>query len=665
MTSNFKIRTSRALLCVLCGLCCLAANSATAQDRPRLLVQSGHPDWVMAVAFSADGQTLASGGSVTDGTIRLWDVATGIQLRVLGGHESSISELAFSDDGRLLASSSGAEIILWDMATGEIRRRLRGQPDINQLAFNADGKQLVSGSGHEAQTIKVWDTATGAQLRSVEGRDLFSIIADSFSPDRKTLLVYDADPAHPDLIKLLDIGTRKERLTLRGHEGEVLCAVWSRDGRMIASGGQDNAVRLWNAATGRESRTLKVTSEVVNSLALSPDGRQLASGQGDGSAGAIKIWELTTGKGLTTIDAEARGVKGVAFESGGESVAALNSDGTVRRWETVSGRPLGQLERPSGTDFGMCGDGKLLFGLRRREESFAVSRLDKVTGKALRHFQGLASGARSLECNPDQKVLAVGGMKTAQLWDIETGKVLHTLEGHSFSVLSLAFSADGKLLASGSGIYGREGQIKLWDVATGRLLREVTLPTSGLVFSLSFSPDGKSIAAGSGIQGKVGAVTLFDAATLAELRTLKGHVDFVSSAVYSRDGRLILSGSWDRSVKVWDASTARNWRRSSRPARRTGSSSRRTVCSTARPRRGEISCGVFRRSCAMSRPWNCSSTSFITRTCSRTSSPGCDPKRQRTSRTKTAASRNSNWRGRTRPQTPQTLLRPSRRATCA
>ncbi|HJR07877.1 MAG TPA: caspase family protein [Pyrinomonadaceae bacterium] len=544
---------------LLLGLAGDAVRIADGQERPQLSVQSGHPDWVVAVVFSPDGQTLASGGSISDGTIRLWDVATGIQLRVMRGHDSLISQIAFSDNGQMLASSSGEKIILWDVATGAILRTINTQqPDINQLAFNSDDKNLVSGSGYggeQEQTIKIWDVATGAELAAATRKNLFNPVANSFSPDLKTLLVHDADPANPDVIKLLDVETRKERLVLSGHEGEVLCAAWSADGRMIASGGQDNAVRLWDAATGKQTRTLSVTSSVVNSIALSPDGKRLASGNGDG-AGVIKLWELTTGKGVSTIVSESPKVKTVVFEESGKLLTGLSSgDTALRRWDAATGEMDSTVWAQQGMELRTCGSGQLLFSLRRVGEKMEVSLLEHGTGNVVRKFQGFISNALSVECSPDGKTLAVGGMNTVTLWDIATGKQSRTLSGHAFSVLAIAYSPDGKLLASGSGVYGKSGQVKLWDAATGQLLHEVNLPASGLVFSLKFSPDGKTIAAGSGIQGRVGAVTLFDAATLAEIRTLSGHTDFVSTVAYSLDGKLIVSGSWDRTLKVWDAQT--------------------------------------------------------------------------------------------------------------
>lgn len=541
----------------------VAFVSAGAQERPQLSIQAGHPDWVVAVAFSPDGQTLASGGSVSDGTVRLWDVATGIQLRVLRGHDGLISQLAFSDDGRMLASSSGEQIILWDVATGAPLRTIKtAQTDLNQIAFIKDDKHLISGSGmggEQEQTVKIWDVATGAELHEGRGQNLFNPVAESFSPDRKTLLMHDADPANPDVIRLLDVQTRKERLVLAGHEGEVLCAAWSRDGRLIASGGQDNSVRVWDAATGRQSRTLSVNTTVVNSVALSRDGKRLASGNGDGT-GAIKLWELTSGKGVTTIDPAWPRVSKVFFAADGKVLNSIGRDNTLASWNTWTGKPEGTLEARGIEEVHACiggaddvENGRLLFGLSRKGEQMFVQLLDPKTGKALRRFAGAASGHSSLACSPNGRTVAVGGIKTAQLWDVPTGRPTHTLAGHLFGVYSMTFSPDGKQLVTGSGVYGGEGQLRLWEVATGQLVKDVRLPESSGFQSIVYSPDGKTIAAGSGRQGKEGFITLYDAATLAERQTLTGHTDFVSTVAYSTDGKLIVSGSWDRTLKVWDA----------------------------------------------------------------------------------------------------------------
>ena len=176
---------------------------------------------------------------------------------------------------------------------------------------------------------------------------------------------------------------------------------------------------------------------------------------------------------------------------------------------------------------------------------------------------GHSSTVRSVAFSPDGKTLASGSLdNTVKLWDVSTGTELRTLEGHSAEVLSVAFSPDGKTLASGS----RKGTIKLWDVSTGTELRTLTPMAKYLirtrpgasdengfaaVFSVAFSPDGKTLASGS----EDNTVKLWDVSTGAELRTLTGHSESVESVAFSTNGKILVSGSLDKTVKLWDVST--------------------------------------------------------------------------------------------------------------
>ncbi len=544
-------RTSLPLLLCLIALLAGPGRAADSQ-RPQLVVQSGHPTEVTAVCFSPDGQTLASGG-MFDGTIRLWDVATGIQLRVLRGAKGFVSDVTFSTDGRRLAASSGTDLKVWDVATGAEVNTFTSQSHMMQISLNDDGTQLVSGSdnGDEAQTIKIWDVATGTELKSVRGKELFSPIINSFSPDQKTLL-----RGNKNDIELFDMITRKVRLVLRGHTNEVTCNAWSADGKLIASGGNDNTVRLWDAASGRELRVLQTTSEVVNVVALSNDGKRLASGAGDSTTGTIKVWDLTSGKGVSTINPKVSAVHTVVFSADGQTIVGDNNGDTFGRWDTATGQLLHTLKQPAGLNLSMSDDGKFLFSFRTKAEQTTVSLLDVNTGVEIRQFQGSVPGASWLTCSPDGKLLAVLGGQTVQLWNIETGQALQRLTGFT-NVWSLAFSPDGKTLASGSrsNTYGGDGQVKLWDVASGRLLHEVALPASGFIYALNYSPDGKTIAAGGGMQFRAGTISLLDASTLTVLHALTGHTDLVRSAVFSKDGKLLVSSSWDRTIKLWDVMT--------------------------------------------------------------------------------------------------------------
>jgi hypothetical protein len=228
----------------------------------------------VAVAFSPDGQTLASGGSVSDGTIRMWDVQTGIQLRVMRGHDSLISQIAFSDNGALLASSSGEKIILWDVATGTILRTINtAQPAINQLAFNENDKNLASGSGVYGKSgqVKLWDAATGQLLHEANLPTSGLVFSLKFSPDGKTIAAGSGRQGQVGAVTMFDAATLRELRTLSGHTDFVSSAVYSLDGKLILSGSWDRTLKVWEAATGAELATLIASGE-KDWLVVTPDG---------------------------------------------------------------------------------------------------------------------------------------------------------------------------------------------------------------------------------------------------------------------------------------------------------------------------------------------------------------------------------------------------------
>ncbi len=240
---------------------------------------TGHTGWVNSVAFSPDGNTLASGSG--DETVRLWKVNTGAHKRTLTGHTGWVNSVAFSPDGRALASGSWREIRLWEMNRGAHKRTLTGHTGVDSVAFSPDGNTLASGSWRE---IRLWEMNTGAHKRTLTGHTS-AVRSVAFSPDRNTLATGSWRE-----IRLWDANTGAHKRTLTGHTGWVLSVAFSPDGNTLASGSSDATVRLWDVNTGAHQRTLTGHTRVVNSVAFSPDGRALASGGGDGT---ILLWELT------------------------------------------------------------------------------------------------------------------------------------------------------------------------------------------------------------------------------------------------------------------------------------------------------------------------------------------------------------------------------------
>ena len=303
-----------------------------AQNIPSKVLE-GHTGSVNSIAFSPDGSKLASGSD--DGTIRLWDAATGEHLLTLEGHTDDVWSIAFSPDGNRLASRSRDRTIrLWDAATGEHLLTLEGHTDdVNSIAFSPDGNRLAGGSNNN--TIYLWDAATGKHLLTLEGHtdDVNSI---AFSPDGSRLASGSLD----NTIRLWDAATGEHLLTLTGHTDYVWSIAFSPDGSRLASGSLDNTIRLWDAATGEHLSTLTGHTDYVWSIAFSPNGNRLASGSWDNT---IRLWDAATGEHLSMLTGHTDFVNSVAFSPDGSKLASGSDDGTIRLWDAATGEHLSTL----------------------------------------------------------------------------------------------------------------------------------------------------------------------------------------------------------------------------------------------------------------------------------------------------------------------------------
>jgi len=530
-----------------------------AQDKfpAEVVPQMGHSSDVHSVAFSPDGRFALSGSG--DRTVKLWEVATGKELRSFSAHTGVVFSVAFSPGGRLALSGSGDHTLkLWDAATGKELRSFSGHTGwVNSVAFSPDDLFVLSCS--KDRTLKLWEVATGKELRTFTGHTE-QVNSIAFSPDGRSVLSGSRDKT----LRLWDVATGKELRSFTGHTGQVASVAFSPDGTRLLSGSDDHTLKLWDAASGQLLRSFEGHNDPVWAVAFSPDGRFALSGSFDNT---MKLWDVDTGTELRSFNGHASVVLSVSFSPDGRFALSGSDDSTLKLWDVATGGELRTFNgHASAVDSAAFSpDGHSVLSASRDN---TLKLLEAATGKVLRSFTGHTDRVVSVAFSRDGRFALSGSRdKTLKLWELATGNELRSFTGHTGQVASVAFSPDGSFaLSAGGGFPSVE--LKVWETATGKELRSFTRRT-GEVNSVAFSPDGRFALYGSttyAFDAAAGGLELWDVATGNDLRSFTGHNGQVTSVAFSPDGRFALSASRDTfgfsagrdyTLKLWELASGK------------------------------------------------------------------------------------------------------------
>jgi WD40 repeat protein/serine/threonine protein kinase len=516
------------------------------RDNPNI-VEPGTQTYLRGVDVSPDNKTVATGAA--DGLVKLWDAATGVELKSfdMGGPSLWVQYLWFTPDGsRLVINQRAGDDLPFEIfyLTDAIRiieidsgdELLRIEGGVIESDLSPDGSRLLVNDARYRE-VQIWD------LDAMEEVAAYSMDQNSrpkFSPDGSLFSTLSEDRSY---VHIWEIETGREVMNLTGHQGTIQDSRFSPDGSKLATSSSDQTVKFWDIGPAHELLTIHPFSndgDGLTRIGFSRDGSMMATSGGSvGIWGELSLWDPLTGERLLTLDGHDDWVGGLSFSPDGDRLASSSDDDTVKVWDTTSGDLLLTLtdheDWVNTVDYSP--DGATIASVGNDEQSFVW---DATSGEVI-HQLPLSGPGWSIAYSPDSALLATGESWISNLvtiWDLTTGQAVREIDNND-AVSQVHFSIDGSQLITA----GHDGFIRIWEVETGQLLKEIRASQT-FINRMAISLDETIMATVSNSND----VRLWDARSGQRLLTLQGPEEGVSDVEFTPDGKQVVVGGQDGKV---------------------------------------------------------------------------------------------------------------------